>query len=112
MNPRLSADGSSILYAGLHEGIWSIYRNTEVLVKNTNYSNSDVSRDYVFFDITNPRTYLFVKKDTLTHKYTLIKNGKNLPGMWEDFGTDISFGYDNHIILRLKDASGWRMAEI
>ena len=112
MNPRMSADGSSILYAGFHDGIWSIYRNTEVLVKNTNYSNAEVSGDYVFFDITNPRDYLFVKKNLQTSQYTLIKNGKNLPGIWEDFGTDISFGYDNHIILRLKDANGWRMAEI
>ena len=108
----MSADGSSILYAGFHDGIWSIYRNTEVLVKNTNYSNGEVSGDYVFFDITNPRDYLFVKKNLQTSLYTLIKNGKNLHGMWEDFGTDISFGYDNHIILRLKDTNGWRMAEI
>lgn len=71
-----------------------------------------ISGDYVFFDITNPRTYLFVKKDVQTHTYTLIKNGKILPGMWEDFGTDVSFGYDNHIIMRLKDRAGWRMAEI
>ena len=79
MNPRLSPDGSSIIYAGYQDGIWNIYRNTEVIVKNTHYVNSDISGDYVFFDITNPRTYLFIKKDISTGKYSLIKNGKNLP---------------------------------
>jgi len=32
--------------------------------------------------------------------------------MWDDFGTDVSFGYDNHIIMKLKDATGWRIAEL
>lgn len=64
MNPRLSADGSSIVYAGLQDGTWNIYRNTEILVKNTHYQNNTISGDYVFFDVTNPRTYLFVKKDS------------------------------------------------
>lgn len=79
MNPRFSADGSSILYAGYKDDVWGIYRNTDVLVRNTGYSNTDISGDYVFFDVTNPRTYLFVKKDISTGKYILIKNGKTLP---------------------------------
>lgn len=79
MNPRLSADGASILYAGYKDNVWSIYRNTDILVRNTGYANTDISGDYVFFDVTNPRTYLFVKKDTSTGKYILIKNGKTLP---------------------------------
>lgn len=112
MNPRLSPDGSSIIYAGYQDGIWNIYRNTEVIVKNTHYVNSDISGDYVFFDITNPRTYLFIKKDISTGKYSLIKNGKNLPWFWDDFGTEVSFGYDNHIILKLKDKDGWKIAEL
>ncbi len=112
MNPRLSADGSSILYAWLQDGIWKIYRNTEIIVWNTQYMSEDNSADYVFFDTTNPRTYLFVKKEQKTGKYTLIKNGKTLPGVWEDFGTDVSFGYDNHIILRLRDHNWWRIVEI
>jgi hypothetical protein len=112
MNPSFSADGSSILYAGYKDDVWSIYRNTDILVRNTGYSNTDISGDYVFFDVTNPRTYLFVKKDVPTGKYILIKNGKTLPWLWDDFGTDVSFGYDNHILLKLRDSSGWRIAEI
>ncbi len=79
MNPSFSADGASILYAGYKDNLWSIYRNTDKVVQNTGYSNTDISHDYVFFDITNPRTYLFVKKDIKTGKYILIKNGKILP---------------------------------
>ncbi len=112
MNPRLSADGSSILYAWLQDGVWKIYRNTEIIVWNTQYTSEDNSGDYIFFDTTNPRAYLFVKKEKKTGKYTLIKNGKTLPGVWDDFGTDVSFGYDNHIILRLRDSAWWRIVEI
>lgn len=79
MNPRLSADGSSILYAGLSSGKWGIYRNTDIIVRETHYDNTDISHDYAFFDTTNPRTYLFVKRDLTTKKYILIKNGKRLP---------------------------------
>ena len=112
MNPQFSADGSSILYAALYDGSWKIMRNTEVIVANTGYENSDITSDYVFLDTTNPRTYLFVKKDQSIGTYSLIKNGKKLPGSWNDFGTEVSFGYDNHIIMKLQDRSGWRVAEL
>ncbi len=112
MNPRVSADGSSIIYAGLQDGVWNIYRNTEIIARNTNYSNEKITDDYAFYDLTNPRTYLFVKKDPASKRYTLIKNGKVLPWLWNDFGTDVSFGYDNHILLRVKEGNEWKILEV
>jgi WD40-like Beta Propeller Repeat len=111
MNPGFSADGSSIIFAGYREGIWSIYRNNERIVVNTQYSNSDISGDYFYFDATNPRSYIFIKRDPQIG-YSIIKNGKILPGIWKDIGLTVSFGYDNHIILPVRDMSGWRIAEI
>ena len=35
MNPRLSADGGSILFAGLKNDIWSIYRNTGIIIRDS-----------------------------------------------------------------------------
>jgi hypothetical protein len=61
MNPRQAPD-SSIIYAGLIDGLWGIYRNTSPIIRNTGYINrEDISRDYVFFDITNPSYYLFIR---------------------------------------------------
>ncbi len=61
MNPRQAPD-SSIVYAAMVDGAWGIYRNTSPIIRNTGYmSREDISRDYVFFDITNPSYYLFIR---------------------------------------------------
>ncbi len=78
MNPRISADGGSLLFAGLKDKVWSIYRNTGIVVADTHYSRTNIHDDYVFFDITNPRQYLFVEKNE-DGSYSLRKNGKLLP---------------------------------
>lgn len=111
MNPRLGADGGSVLYAWLKNGIWSIYRNTDTIVADTKYHGTDIQNDYVFFDITNPKQYLFIEKQT-DGKYLYRKNGKIIPGAWDDVGLDVWFGYDNKIITSAKDAAGWRVIEM
>lgn len=72
MNPRLGADGSSIIYAGLSGGIWGIYRNSDTIVQDTGYTHDDISGDYAFFDITNPKQYIFLEKND--GKYQVRKN--------------------------------------
>lgn len=84
MNPKLGADGGSILFAGKKDGSWSIYRNTEKIVKDTGYASEDIRYDYAFFDTTNPRTFLFIKKEGADGTYQLIKNGTLLPKKWKD----------------------------
>jgi hypothetical protein len=64
MNPTLGADGSSVLFAGYKDGLWSLYRNTLRIVKNTGYTKTEgIASDYIFFDTTHPETYLFIEKD-------------------------------------------------
>lgn len=79
MNPIVGADGGSIIFAGKKDGIWSIYRNTDTVIKNTNYTQEDISYDYAHYDATNPRTYLFIIYDKNTRTYTYLKNGTILP---------------------------------
>jgi hypothetical protein len=83
MNPRLSADGSSILYAGLKDKIWKIYRNIYVIIQDTKYTHDDISGDYSFYDITNPKTYIFIEKNN-DGSYLVRKNGKIIPKKWND----------------------------
>lgn len=72
MNPHTEADGVGIIFAGLREGKWSIYRNTAVFVANTGYTpQGDISYDYFFFDPTTPRNFLFIQHHGKS--YTLIK---------------------------------------
>ena len=78
MNPRVGADGSSIIFGGYRDGKWSLYRNNEIIIKDTGYSGTRIQDDYLFFDTTNPRTYLFAIKDPQTGKYHYLKNGKNI----------------------------------
>lgn len=111
MNPRLGADGGSVLYAGLKDGFWSIYRNTDTVIKDTKYHGVDVTSDYAFFDTTNPKQYLFVEK-TSDGNYLYRKNGKIMPGIWSDVSLDVWFGYDNKVITTARDASGWRVVEM
>lgn len=84
MNPKIGADGGSILFAGEKNGTWSIYRNIEKIVKDTGYTSANINYDYAFFDVTNPRTFLFIKKESESGKYMLIKNGILLPQRWDD----------------------------
>lgn len=79
MNPARGADGTSTIFAGKKDDQWSIYRNTDPIEKDIPYNNTDISQDYFFFDPTNPHSYLFIKKDIISGKYLLLKNGKTLP---------------------------------
>ncbi len=112
MSPSQEADKSGVIYAGLRNGKWSIYRNTRSLVEESGYTNAgDVSYDYFYFDPTNPRYFLFV--EYRNEAYTLIKQGKKLPNTWKDFDPEsISFGYDGKILLSVQDEKGWRILEI
>ncbi|MBC7498610.1 hypothetical protein H7170_03105 [Candidatus Gracilibacteria bacterium] len=109
MNPRQAPD-SSIVYAAMVDGAWGIYRNTSPIIRNTGYmSREDISRDYVFFDITNPSYYLFIRgSDT---GYRLYKKGAWIDGTYKDVGLDVSFGYDYKIIMSIQDSTGWRLIE-
>jgi predicted membrane protein len=111
MNPRLSADGSSILYAGLKDKTWKIYRNTYAIVQDTKYTHDDISGDYAFYDITNPKTYIFIEKNT-DGSYLVRKNWKIIPKTWKDVWTNVFFGYDNMVIFTAQDERGWRVVEI
>jgi hypothetical protein len=110
MNPRIAPDGS-IVYAGLKDGNWGIYRDTNPLVRNTGYSNTgDISRDYVFFDMTNPKSYLFINWQ-VPDNYRLYKRWAWVTWNWKDVWLDPGFGYDNKIIMSVQDESGWRVME-
>lgn len=104
MNPRLSADDSTVLYAGLKDGLWSIYRNTDTVIKDTGYHGTNIINDFVFFDTTNPKQYLFIEK-TSDGNYLYRKNGKIMPGTWSDVSLDVWFGYDNKVITAAKDGT-------
>lgn len=110
MNPRLSADGASIVYAAFRNGSWWIYRNASPVISNTWYPNpDDISQDYAFYDITNPNYYLFIRK--MTDGYRLYTKWKWIESTFLDVGLDVSFGYDNKIIMSAKDKDGWRIIE-
>lgn len=111
MNPRLSADGQSILFAGYKNGLWSIYRNTNTVIRDTGYHGINITNDYAFFDTTNPKLYLFIEK-TWDGKYLYRKNGKVIPWLWEDVSLDVWFWYDNKIITAARDTLGWRIVEM
>lgn len=112
MNPRLWADGSSVIFAWRKDGIWNIYRNTDTLTRDTWYTPLTVEYDYAFYDLTNPRTYLFITYDKNTKKYSYRKNGKEIPGLWDDVSTEVHFGYDNHIITSAKIDGTWKIIEL
>lgn len=110
MNPRLSADWSSIIYAALKDDAWGIYRNASPIISNTWYmSESDISQDYAFFDITNPSYYLFIKH--VDNGYKLYKKGWWINWNWKDVWLDVSFGYDNKIIMSVEDTEWWKLIE-
>lgn len=110
MNPRLSADWSSIIYAALKDGAWGIYRNASPIISNTGYmSGPDISQDYAFFDITNPSYYLFIKR--VDNGYKLYKKWSWINGNWKDVWLDVSFGYDNKIIMSVEDNEWWKLIE-
>lgn len=112
MNPNLEGDDAGIIFAGLRDGRWSIYRNTTEFISGINYGGkTDISHDYFFFDPTNPRYYLFVEKTP--QGYQLNKQGKRLPEIWEDINiSSVKFGYNEAIILSVKDGTGWKMTQI
>lgn len=109
MNPRQAPD-SSVVYAALIDDAWGIYRNTSPIIRNTGYINrEDISRDYVFFDITNPSYYLFIRgSDT---GYRLYKKWAWVNGVYRDVGLDATFGYDNKVIMSVQNDAGWRVIE-
>ena len=112
MNPRIWADGSSIIFAWRKDGIWNIYRNTDTLARDTGYNPTSVIYDYAFFDLTNPRTYLLISYDEKTKKYSYRKNGKALPWTWDDISTEVIFGYDNHVLTSAKTDGTWKIIEL
>ena len=112
MNPVLWADGGSIIFAGKKDGIWNIYRNSDIIVRDTGYTAKNIDYDYVYFDTTNPRTYLFIERDPTTRLYSYRKNGTLLPWTWKDISTDVYFGYDSHILTAAQDEVSWRMLEL
>ena len=110
MNPRISADGSSIIYAALKDDAWWIYRNASPIISNTGYmSDGDISQDYAFFDITNPSYYLFIKH--IENWYKLYKKWSWVNGNWKDVWLDVSFGYDNKVIMSAEDQEWWKLIE-
>ncbi len=111
MNPRISPDGTGIIFAWLKDGAWGIYRNAIPIIRNTGYPNRDnISEDYVFFDITNPSYYLFIRHTDSGYK--LYKKWAWLDSTWKDIGLDATFWYDNKIIMSVEDDTGWRIIEI
>jgi hypothetical protein len=110
MNPRMWADGNTVIYGWLRENKWSIYRNTTAIIEDTGYTRRDIYNDYLFYDITNPRQYLFIEKNS-DGSYSFLKNGNRIPGKWKDVGLDTTFGYDNKVIMSVEDQDGWRVIE-
>jgi hypothetical protein len=109
MNATQAAD-SSIMYAWLIDGAWGIYSNTVAKIRNTRYPNrEDISRDYAFFDPTNPSYYLFIQWDS--DGYRLFKKWEWVHGKFLDVWLDVKFGYDNKIIMPIQDSSWWRIIE-
>lgn len=109
MNPRQSPD-SSVIYAALRDGAWGIYRNASPIIRNTGYpSREDISGDYVFFDITNPSYYLFIRSGK--DGYNLYKKWAWIEGIYKDVWLDATFGYDNKVIMSVQDDAGWRVIE-
>ncbi|GAB0174783.1 MAG: hypothetical protein HHAS10_06620 [Candidatus Altimarinota bacterium] len=111
MNPRIGADGSSIIFAGKKDSVWNIYRNTDALARDTGYHPTSVSYDYAFYDLTNPRTYIIISYDKNTKKYSYRKNGKQIPGFWDDVSLEVFFGYDNHVMTTAKSENSWKIIE-
>jgi hypothetical protein len=110
MNPRLSPDGTSVIYAWFKDGAWWIYRNATPIIRNTGYPNrDDISQDYAFFDITNPNYYLFIRHADVW--YQLYTKWAWIYGNWKDVWLDASFWYDNKIIMSVQDDKWWRIIE-
>lgn len=113
MNPKLGADGGSVIYAGYKDGTWKIYRNADVVVENTNYTSTSISKDYFFVDVTNPKKYVFYVYDASSGKYGIIKNGILLKDKWEDVGIDVSFGDGGDTVVTSVMRDGkWHIIEL
>lgn len=112
MNPQIGADGADIIFAWNRNGIWTIYKNTDEFITGTNYGGKvDISHDFFFFDITNPRHFIFVEK--WPNSYTINKSWTRLPQSWKDINVDtIYFHYDGKVILSVQDDKWWHIAEI
>lgn len=35
-----------------------------------------------------------------------------IPGIWNDVGLDVTFGYDKKVIMSVQDDAGWRVIEL
>ena len=112
MNPMREGDGVGVVFAGLRDGAWRIYRNTNDIIRETNYTQiTDFSHDYFFFDPTNPQYYVFITR--VGEYYQINKQGKILPQLWNDIDiTSVNFGYRGKVILSVQDQEGWRLIEI
>jgi hypothetical protein len=63
----------------------------------------------VFFDITNPSYYLFIRWGD--DGYRLYSKWNWINGTYRDVGLDTTFGYDNKVIMSAQDDAGWRVIE-
>ncbi len=111
MNPVLEADNAGVIFVGLRNNKWSIYRNINELVKNSGYAvRPDISNDYFLFDSTNPRRYVFIEK--LANGYHINKMGKVLTDSWIDIDPNsLQFGDDNVMYILVQDTEGWKILE-
>jgi hypothetical protein len=110
MNPKISADGSSIIYAAIKDNMWWIYRNASPIISNTWYPVlKNIENDYVFFDITNPSYYVFIHKSN--DWYKMYKKWEWVAWLWDDVGLDVAFWYDNKSIMSVKDDTWWKLIE-
>lgn len=113
MNPEFEADGSGVIFAGLRNWKWSIYRNITEFIKDLNYTkNNNFYSDYFFFDTTNPRYFLIVSKDN--EKYTFNKMWKILEKNFLDFDIEsVNFDYNGKILALAQDLDEkWKIIEI
>lgn len=112
MNPKFTPYSSDVIFAGLKDNTWKIYRNTNEFVKDINYTETkNIYGDFFFFDTTTPRYFLIVEKKW--DKYILNKMWKRLPEAYDDIDIEsVKFGYDEKIFIVVKHDGKWKIAEL
>lgn len=111
MNPKKEADGLGVIFLGLKDKKWDVYRENRSIVENLEYSSQEnISNDYFFFDPTNARRFIIAEK---TPKgFIFYKNGQKKSENWIDFDEkSVYFGYEK-IFITVRDTAGWRIVEL